>query len=164
MPVCTCHSFVCLFVFPVVYNIFSDDDLFFTELYKIDRKGTGQWESDGGLSTYRPLANIEAPPPPPPLPSEFLSGWDAFFLLAILFVSERFAWGLIYNRCVVKNSVVYTEINRCVAKNNSVCMEFGQVVLKTDQTCLKNSLLVNVSWQRTRLVLKDRPNLPWKQT
>lgn len=79
-------------------------------------------------------------------------------------VSERFAWGLIYSRCVVKNSVVYMEINRCVAKRNSVCMEIGQVVLKTDQTCLKNSLLVNVSWQRTRLVLKNRPNLPWKQT
>lgn len=44
-----------------------DDDVFFTELLKLDAQGAPQWESDGGLSAYRPLPNMDTPPPAVPL-------------------------------------------------------------------------------------------------
>ena len=43
------------------------DDMFFTELYKVGEQGTSRWESDGGLSPYRPLESIEAPSAAVPL-------------------------------------------------------------------------------------------------
>ena len=58
---------ICMFVVWSCRVSYSDDDIFFTELYKVDEQGTAQWESDGGLSPYRPLESIEAPSAAVPL-------------------------------------------------------------------------------------------------